>query len=338
MHVVKQQKYLSQNYSIPITEPTSKRMFVPNILLANVMYLTPKIDEIRVFSKSIDIDLFFITETWLKNTIDDNQVALLGYNLERLNRRIGVHGGVCLFSKIGIRATRLLNLESPTLEVMWVHVRPPRLPRGFPCIVTATTYHPPSADDSELLEYISLTLTCIEGNFPGCGIIIAGDFNQLNVRYLCRNFNLKQLVRVPTRGRNTLDLIITNLHSYYQPETISYPPFGLPDHSVIAIEPRFRDPKSNHKKVIYKRNTSPLSIAMFGHYLSQIDWSQLESCGTCEDKCTYFTNILSIGLAHIMPETWDRVHNNGHPWINEKLRNLIKFRQRAFCFWQLNTF
>ena len=42
---------------------------------------------------------------------------------------------------------------------------------------------------------------------------------------------------------------------------------------------------------------------MFGRYLSQIDWSPLESCGNCEDKCTYFTNILSIGLAYIMPET-----------------------------------
>ena len=81
------------------------------MLLANVMSLTPKIDEIRVFSKSIDIDLFFITETWLKNTINDNQVALSGYNLERLDRRIGVHGGVCLFSKIGIRTTRLLTGE-----------------------------------------------------------------------------------------------------------------------------------------------------------------------------------------------------------------------------------
>ena len=73
-------------------------MFVPNIRSVNVMSLTPKIDEIRVFSKSIDIDLFFITETRLKNTINDNQVALSGINMERLDRRIGVHGGVCLFS------------------------------------------------------------------------------------------------------------------------------------------------------------------------------------------------------------------------------------------------
>ena len=57
--------------------------------------------------------------------------------------------------------------------------------------------------------------------------------------------------------------------------------------------------------------------------LSQIDWSQ--SCGNCEDKCTYFTNILST-----MPETRHCFYNNDHPWINEKLRNLIKLRQQAF--------
>ena len=75
---------------------------------------------------------------------------------------------------------------------------------------------------------------------------------------------------------------------------------------------------------------------MLGRYLSQIDWSQ--SCGNCEDKCTYVTNILSIGLAHIMPETRHRVHNNDHPWINEKLRNLIKFRQQAFASGNLTLF
>ena len=77
---------------------------------------------------------------------------------------------------------------------------------------------------------------------------------------------------------------------------------------------------------------------MFGRYFSQIDWSQLESFGTCEDKCTYFINVLSIGLAHIMPEIRDRVHNNDHPWINEKLRNLIKLRQQAFASGNLTLF
>ena len=40
--------------------------------------------------------------------------------------------------------------------------------------------------------------------------------------------------------------------------------------------------------------------------------ANLKSFGTFEDKCTYFTNILSIGLAHIMLETQHRVHNIDH--------------------------
>ena len=74
-------------------------MFVPNILLVNVISLTPKVGETPVFSKSMGIDLFLITETWLKSTINDNQVALSRYNLERLDRRIGVHGRACLSFK-----------------------------------------------------------------------------------------------------------------------------------------------------------------------------------------------------------------------------------------------
>jgi hypothetical protein len=42
------------------------REFVPNILLTNVMSLLPKIDEIGVFTETHSIDLFFISETWLK--------------------------------------------------------------------------------------------------------------------------------------------------------------------------------------------------------------------------------------------------------------------------------
>ena len=41
----------------------------------------------------------------------------------------------------GYKTTRLYSLECQNLEVMWVHVRPARLPRG---LVTAAIYHPPS--------------------------------------------------------------------------------------------------------------------------------------------------------------------------------------------------
>ena len=210
------------------------------------------------------------------------------------------------------------------------YVRPARLPRGFPCLVTATFYHPPSSDDSEILEYLSTSLTWVESHFPGCGIILAGDFNRLDIKNICINFGLKQIVTIPTRGENTLDLVLTNLHPFYQTDSITaYPPFGLSDHSVIAISPRVRDPKSNQKKIVYKRDMRPSRKSMFGRYLNEIDWSFLDSPNSIDAKGCYFTDVLSIGLSYILPEKRFMVHPNDHPWINEDVRRLIKPRQRA---------
>ena len=87
--------------------------------------------------------------------------------------------------------------------------------RGVPCIVTATVYHPPSpspppppppapsSDDNEILEYLSASLTQVESSYTGCGLILAGDFNRLDIKQLCIIYGLKQLAQIPTRGDNT---------------------------------------------------------------------------------------------------------------------------------------
>ena len=103
----------------------------------------------------------------------------------------GIHGGVCMYIKESIMTKRLQELEDPAFKVLWSYIRPPRLPRGINCVVTACVYHPPSSNDTEILEYLSDVITRAEGLFPGCGIIIAGDFNQLDTKHLCRDFRLK---------------------------------------------------------------------------------------------------------------------------------------------------
>ena len=39
---------------------------------------------------------------------------------------------------------------------------------------------------------------------PSAGMVIAGDFNKLNLSSLCRQFNLRKAVKAPTRARNVL--------------------------------------------------------------------------------------------------------------------------------------
>ena len=97
-----------------------------------------------------------------------------------------------------------------------------------------------------MLEYLSKTLTTIEGHFPGCGIILAGDFNHLDIKIISCQFQLKQLVHLPTCGTNTLDLVLTNLYSFYPVNAVVlHPPFRLSDRSTITLFPKQREPKPN---------------------------------------------------------------------------------------------
>ena len=194
----------------PAKQPNNS-VFGLSLLLSNTMSLAPKIDEITLCISEMKPDLACFTETWLHDGISTDCINISGYNLIYKNRTSGIHGGVCTYIRNSIKFKTLNFLHHPDFEVLWVYVRPKRLPRGVPCIVIGTVYHPPSADDNSMIDHLSLSLTSIEGYYPGCGIFLTGDFNRLNVNRLLLQFKMKQLVRTPTRRDQILDLMITNL-------------------------------------------------------------------------------------------------------------------------------
>lgn len=320
----------TENASIP-SQPRSE--FGPSLLLANVMSLVPKIDEISCFVNEHKPDLISLTETWLRNDVNVNNILCLpGYNLIFRNRSRDNHGGVCLYSANSIKAKVLSQLHHPDLEVLWVYLRSSRLPRGIPCIVSGSIYHPPSADDNVMLDYLYTSLTTIEGLYPGCGILLSGDFNRLRVSRLLNQFKLKQLVRVPTRGDNILDLIITNMNTVYDQDQIErHPPFGLSDHCAVLLRPKTRGQHKCSRRTIMKRDMRPSKKQCFGRYLSSIDWSVLHQLDNCDSKLQLFLDFVMIGLDNIMPLRAVKLQVNDAQWIAPELKELISLRQRAFA-------
>ena len=81
----------------------------------------------------------------------------------------------------------------------------------------------------------------MEGEYPGCGFLLCGDFNRLNIRRLTTHFQLKKLVDKPTRGDQILDSVISNLPQLYDANSLqALPPFGLSDHKVVLVDPTAR--------------------------------------------------------------------------------------------------
>ena len=194
-----------------------------------------------------------------------------------------------MYIKESIKTRTLQELEDPAFEVLLPYVRPPRLPVGINCVVTACVYHPPSSNDTEILEYLTDAITRAEGLFLGCGIIIAGHFNQLDTKHLCWDFHLKQRAHQPNRGANILDLALTNMHNFYDSKpVVLLPPFGLYDHNAVAIWPKTRASSSTPSmKIVIKRDTCPSRKMKLGRYLSEIDWQLIESETSCDEKCKF---------------------------------------------------
>ncbi|XP_075153914.1 uncharacterized protein LOC142227324 [Haematobia irritans] len=80
-----------------------------NVIHFNAQSIVPsrtssKIDEIRlVFSNNV-FDVICISETWLKDHIGNEAVALDGYNLHRMDRVASRGGGVCAYIRKSLKA------------------------------------------------------------------------------------------------------------------------------------------------------------------------------------------------------------------------------------------
>ena len=292
------------------------------------MSLSPKIDEVRLVIKKTGVDIAVFTETWLKHVIPDSVVHIPGYNIIRKDRVERTHGGVCVYVQNQIKVEILSNLISPSFEVLWLKLRPRKLPRGISSIVLAAIYHPPGSDNLAMIDYLIDCLTRAEAMHSNCGIILMGDLNRLRTSSISRLFKLKQLVNFPTRGERTLDVILTNISQFFDnPEKMA--PFGLSDHFTISLFPKIRNINTNRPRVVKSRDIRPSNKMALGRVLSTIDWSCLDLINSCEGKVDFFNQIVSDSLNLIMPIKTRTIHNNDAPWMSDKLKRSIKNRQRA---------
>ena len=287
--------------------------------------------------KNHHCDIAAITETWLKESIPDTIVNVEGYQLFRRDRKHKEHGGVCLYIGNHIQC-EILSCLNEDREVLWAMLRPKRLPRGYSCIIIGVVYHPPDANNNDMLVYLRTSMEYVEANYTNYGIILLGDFNKLDFKRDAKCFQLKPIVKFPTRGSNTLDQIFTNLQEFYC-SPVPGPPFGLSDHITVIIFPAIRKRRQTQTKVVKSRDKRPSNVASLGRFLLNIPWEPLLlPHQSSEDKLSLVTQMINYGLNTIMPERSVKVHADDCPWITKDLKRLILQRQKAFTAGSMSLF
>ncbi len=108
------------------------------------------------------------------------------------------------------------------------------------------------------------------------------------------------MIDFPTRCRNTLDQIYTNVQEYYKPPNRNSP-FGLSDHVTITAFPKSRDRSTVQSKKIKMRLKRSSDIASLGRFFMTIPWdSVLVDAQSCAEKLSVLTDIIKFGLDTIM--------------------------------------
>lgn len=104
----------------------------------------------------------------------------------------------------------------------------------------------------------------IEARFLSCDILIAGDFSRLDTRGFQNAFQLKQIVKFPTRGNRTLDHILTNVKLFYK-NPINRPAFG--HHITVELYPLDRCEHPNANGRVMSRELREIKKVAVSQYL-----------------------------------------------------------------------
>ena len=129
--------------------------------------LLPKNSELRNLATKSNVAIIGITETWLDDTITDNEVKIPGFNILR-NDRNRNGGGTCIYIRSDIAFNPRSDLQSNDLEAVWTEIL---LPKTKP-IMIGICYRPPK--QNQFSAHLEDTLSKIRSD---CELMILGDMN-----------------------------------------------------------------------------------------------------------------------------------------------------------------
>ena len=191
-------------------------------------------------------------------------------------------------------SVKKLQVASPKLETCWALVSPKLPSPGSKSYICCALYSPPNSKlKRKLLQHIEYNIARLSSSYPGSGVIIGGDINDLKLNELCEVYpNMKCVVADPTHNNKVLDVIVTTAYNEYDRARI-YPPIGPDvvgngvesDHQV-AVATAIADPtnrKSLARTITRSRfNLSAANLLRLSMFLATFPLGQSVRCTKCD--------------------------------------------------------
>eukprot|EP00061_Rhincodon_typus_P008163 g30543.t1 len=178
-----------------------------------------------------DCCVLCFTETWLTPAIPDCTLQGDRFSIHCMaSLSKAKDGGICSLINTSwcLDVVALANHCSLDLEYLIVKHHPYYKSREFTSAILIAVYIPPHADVKNALDVIYTTTNTLETKFPKPLFIVAGNFNQANLKQILPKYHPH--ISCPTRGEpNILDHSYMTIKDAYS--SISRPHFGKFNHS-----------------------------------------------------------------------------------------------------------
>ena len=227
----------------PITTHT-KRVRILNI---NFQSIKSKREEFWSILDQCDPDIVLATETWLNPSIMEAEVLPPGYKFAaRRDRPSSSHGGVAIITRDNIDASEIpltTQAEMVAASIPSKSTKP---------IIVSSIYRP-TDNNKEYTAHLCDTIQHLHSSYRDHIFWIGGDSNLPDINWktdnieghqypisisqdfidLFRDMGSQQVIDLPTRLSNTLDIFATNRPSLVS-KCLALP--GLSDHDIILID------------------------------------------------------------------------------------------------------
>ena len=204
------------------TSRSSLRIFYQN---ARSIKSGSKLREFQDIVYANNFDIIAISETWLTCEVSDSEILPWGYDTHRCDRADVLHdlttsgGGVLLASRCNLRCQPVIFDIDIALEYAAIEII-----NNCGKTLISVFYRPPNANNTWVNQFVEFIESCSYEK-----VIIIGDFNLPNITWiegsgfidsnptlstLCEKLidrNIFQLIDQPTRGNNTLDLLLSSV-------------------------------------------------------------------------------------------------------------------------------
>ena len=291
----------------------SKISDLPVISVPNMRSIFPKLNNFIEDFRMRDISVVLCSETWHKEDKkkhkNDVERLLHMEGLKFLSnpRPPGKRGGGCAviadLTKYSLERLDIPNTNR--LEICWGILRPRNAQKcTIKEYILASFYCPPNSKKKEkLISHIITNTHILLSKYPKCGLFIGGDKNTLNIASILHGLpKFRQIVTGNTYKDKCLDILITNLQTFYQPSQIvpavqpDDPLTAFPsDHSVPVLYP-ISGISGSVPRTYKTKITRPMpesALRDFGLWLANEAWHGMHEGGDPDGLLNHFNTLIA---------------------------------------------